>query len=253
MAIATATLTCATGGMAFASTPEDQDTARQHHDRGKTHYDLGEFDQAIAEFKKAYELSGAPAALFNLAQAHRLKKDYQQALHVYRSFLRLAPTTPNSSEVEQRIQEMEVKLREQEPEKPAEAAPPSDRPTSPPPAPLEPAPAALTPPTPLEARSSSGSVPPPEAHSPGSRPSRAPGFAFVGAGAALLVAGAYFGVRASMASQELTGLSRSGATWESRHDALWAGGQRSQTLAISGSVLGGAAAVTGALLLTRHF
>ena len=52
-------------------------------DRGMAHYELGEFAAAIDEFKLAYALSQAPGLLFNLAQASRLNKDYEQALHFY--------------------------------------------------------------------------------------------------------------------------------------------------------------------------
>src|SRR6478735_7554353 len=64
-------------------------TAREHYNQGILHYDLGEIDQAIAEFKQAYAISAAPGLLFNIAQAFRYKKDYEQALHFYRTYLRL--------------------------------------------------------------------------------------------------------------------------------------------------------------------
>jgi len=83
------------------------DEARRLYDLGITHYDLGEFDQAIAAFKQAYALTQAPGLLFNIAQAYRLKKDYENALYFYRSYLRKEPDAPNRSDVEARIGEME--------------------------------------------------------------------------------------------------------------------------------------------------
>ena len=56
--------------------------AREHYSKGILHYDLGEIDEAIAEFRQAYAISAAPGLLFNIAQAYRFKKDYEQALQV---------------------------------------------------------------------------------------------------------------------------------------------------------------------------
>ena len=54
-----------------------------------------------SEFKLAYARSQAPGLLFNLAQASRLNKDYEQALHFYRTYLRVRPDAPNRDDVEQ--------------------------------------------------------------------------------------------------------------------------------------------------------
>src|SRR5262245_53746378 len=86
--------------------------AREHYNQGILHYDLGEIDQAIAEFKQAYAISAAPGLLFNIAQAYRYKKDYEQALHFYRTFLRLQPKASNRDEVEERVTELEKLVEE---------------------------------------------------------------------------------------------------------------------------------------------
>ena len=71
------------------------------------HYELGEFAAAVDEFKLAYARSQAPGLLFNLAQASRLNKDYEQALHFYRAYLRVRPDAANRDDVERRITELE--------------------------------------------------------------------------------------------------------------------------------------------------
>src|SRR6185312_1826267 len=81
--------------------------AKDHYDRGMAHYELGEFGPAVDEFKAAYALSQAPGLLFNLAQASRLGKDYEQALHFYRTYLRVRPDAANRDDVEKRISELE--------------------------------------------------------------------------------------------------------------------------------------------------
>jgi tetratricopeptide (TPR) repeat protein len=88
------------------------EAAREHYKQGILHYDLGEIDQAVADFKQAYELSAAPGLLFNIAQAYRYKKDYEQALHFYRTYLRLQPKAGNRQEVEERVAELEKLIEE---------------------------------------------------------------------------------------------------------------------------------------------
>src|SRR3954467_9380238 len=79
-----------------ANTPAPSgDPARDHYERGLGKYNLAEFDAAIAEFKQSYELSKAPRLLFNIAQAYRLKKDYESALYFYSTYLRAEPSPPN--------------------------------------------------------------------------------------------------------------------------------------------------------------
>jgi tetratricopeptide (TPR) repeat protein len=87
-----------------ASAPsESRAHAKRLFEQGQAHYDLGEYDEAIAAFREAYEISSAPALLFNIAQSHRLKGDCARALHVYRHFVRLDPNSPHRSSAETQI------------------------------------------------------------------------------------------------------------------------------------------------------
>jgi tetratricopeptide (TPR) repeat protein len=83
-----------------------QAEARALYEKAIAHYDLAEYDLAITEFKQAYELSREPGLLFNLAQACRLKKDYEQALHFYQTYLELVPRAPNRGDAEAQIAKM---------------------------------------------------------------------------------------------------------------------------------------------------
>ncbi len=74
---------------------------------GKSRFDLGKFDEAIDLFQKAYEVYPYPEALYSIAQAHRMKKDYERAVFFYKSYLRNEPGAQNRAAVEARIQEME--------------------------------------------------------------------------------------------------------------------------------------------------
>jgi tetratricopeptide (TPR) repeat protein len=77
--------------------------AQELYRSGNAHYNLAEFDAAIADFKAAYELSAAPGLLFNLAQAARLGHHNEQALHYYKTYLRLRPDATNRADVEAHI------------------------------------------------------------------------------------------------------------------------------------------------------
>jgi tetratricopeptide (TPR) repeat protein len=85
---------------AAPSRPDAGAEARQDYERGQTHYDLGDYPAAIALFRTAYELSSAPALLFNIAQAYRLSGDCAKALAEYRHFVRLDPQSSRRADAD---------------------------------------------------------------------------------------------------------------------------------------------------------
>src|SRR5207302_1640496 len=87
-----------------------QDEARELYKKGMTHYEIGEFDAAIEAFKRAYQLTSAPGLLFNIAQVYRMKKDPEQAVYFYRTYLRLMPDASNRADVEVLIRENQAAL-----------------------------------------------------------------------------------------------------------------------------------------------
>jgi tetratricopeptide (TPR) repeat protein len=104
------------------STPaESRAHAKRLFEQGQAHYDLGEYDEAIAAFREAYEISSAPALLFNIAQSHRLKGDCPRAIQVYRHFVRLDPSSPHRSSAEAQIDTLSAQCEH----KSDAAAPPS--------------------------------------------------------------------------------------------------------------------------------
>jgi tetratricopeptide (TPR) repeat protein len=85
----------------------DEHRAQELFRSGLQHYNLAEFDAAIADFKAAYEASQAPGLLFNLAQAARLAHRDEEAVHFYKTYLRLKPDASNRVYAELRIAELE--------------------------------------------------------------------------------------------------------------------------------------------------
>jgi tetratricopeptide (TPR) repeat protein len=115
--------------------------AREAAENGRRAYNLSHWDEAIAGFEKAYQLSGDPALLFNLAQAHRQAGHGNEALHFYKTYLREQPGGPNREIAEKQLNELQAQNWydpfETGPPPPARFPPPpsaSARPVAPPPA-----------------------------------------------------------------------------------------------------------------------
>src|SRR5450432_1169376 len=66
-----------------------------HYERAQRAFDIGKYADAIDEYAKVYEIGGNPSMLFNIAQAHRLNNQPQDALRFYRRYLQRAPNAPN--------------------------------------------------------------------------------------------------------------------------------------------------------------
>jgi tetratricopeptide (TPR) repeat protein len=228
-------------GTARARNEERLRDAREHFDRGMTYYNLADFDPAIDEFKQAYELTKSPRLLFNIAQAHRLKKRYEQALYFYSAYLRLQPDALNRADVEGRIAEMSqlAKERPSPPEPPPEPIAPAAKPGAPS---LQPSP---------PERSLEPAAPVTPTNAPHLRPGRRTliaGLALAGGGLALLTGAIGASAAAATAGAELRELSASGGTWTDHAANVYADGERNQAAGIALWALGGAAAAVGVAL-----
>lgn len=229
-----------------AKKPPTSEAARQeaaalvHYQAGMVHYNVGDFDLAIDEFKLAYEISSAPALLFNIAQAYRLKKDHDPAIHAYRSFLRLQPNAPNRGDVEALIRECERASAAQIIAPTPPATPPVKPPVerggiAPRPAPIQTVLSGAHPATP---------TPPPP-----SRSLLVAGGATTGLGGALLVAAAVCGGLAQSAAGQISTLVEQRGSWSPRYQTLYEGGQRYAIASNALLVAGAVAVVSGVTLL----
>ena len=105
------------GAQPPARTQQQLNFAKELYQKATRHYELGEYDRAIEEYKRAYEISAAPALLFNLGQVYRLKKEPALALRFYTNYLRLLPNATNRADVETFIAEMRTAIEEKEKER----------------------------------------------------------------------------------------------------------------------------------------
>src|SRR5262245_59275248 len=98
---------------ATAGHAEDKQAARNAYRAGVHHYDFGEYREALAAFKTAYQNFEDPSFLFNIAQCHRQLLEREEAIRVYRSYLRNAPSAANAGEVRELITRLERELSEE--------------------------------------------------------------------------------------------------------------------------------------------
>jgi len=209
--------------------------AKRLYEVGLSAYNLGNFEEAIKAFSDAYAISAAPGLLFNIAQSHRLKKDYEKATYFYQTYLRLKPDAANRADVEQRLTEMAALMEEQ---KKMEQRPPEGT---------------VTP----EGNNTTGTttavqqpvVGPvdkgdPDAAAKAQRMMTV-GMITGGSGLVFVLTGFIFGKLASNAESDLNGLSKNMGTWTQAQQDTYDAGQRNNTIAIVSFVLGGAAIATG--------
>src|SRR5947207_13123212 len=97
-------------GLVAIATPaaaEDRVAARAAFNEGTRHFDLAQYDQALEAFKRAYWNYEEPTFLFNIAQCHRALGHKEDALAMYRSYLRKLPDAPNRSETQRFITDLD--------------------------------------------------------------------------------------------------------------------------------------------------
>jgi tetratricopeptide (TPR) repeat protein len=83
--------------------------ARSYVDAGLAAQKSGDYDTAIMLYKKAYELVPHPVLLFNMAQAHRLAGHAEQALALYRKYLKEDPHGAEARTARELVAELEAK------------------------------------------------------------------------------------------------------------------------------------------------
>lgn len=66
-------------------------------------FDLGKFEAALGGFEAAYALDPRPELLFNIAQAHRHLRHYEQAAFFYRRYLAVSPAPAKNGPLARRL------------------------------------------------------------------------------------------------------------------------------------------------------
>jgi tetratricopeptide (TPR) repeat protein len=228
---------------AFGDDVDDRRQAREHFEKGTRLYELGHFDEAIKEYETAYQLKNDPTLLFNVAQAHRLAGQHQQALFNYRSYLHKVPNASNRDEVERLIVELQKRLDQPTPSatkaEPTPAVEP-DRPTPPATSPVTPTPAAAQ-----SAPSAVVTSPAPDRGASSRRTYKVAGLSLLGIGALGLIGGVTSTALTVSASNSVT----QEATQHQPFDpSKQHAGKATQLAADVLYSIGGAAVLSGAVL-----
>ena len=256
-----------------ALSAEQKQEMKQHYEKGQRAYDVGKYADAIDEYAKVYEIGGNPGMLFNIAQAYRLNKQSGEAVRFYKRFLQRAPNAPNRADVEQKIAELEFDDKQQRPAtppppapaaaapiQPAPPAPPLPPPATPPPPPpaavvAPPPPAAVAAPAPAPVTAAPTEpapvTPSPPAPAPAAEASGGNGrmiavISLMVVGAGGLVLAGFEGLAASSNADTITAQSKAGKVFD---PGVETSGRRENAIAITSAIVGGAALVTGAVLL----
>lgn len=236
--------------VAYGQAETDEKLARNYYQLGKELYNRSDYEGALKQFHMAYKYSKKPGLLYNMARCHEFLGQLKEAIRYYEEYLQTDPK--NAATVNARINNLK---RRMEHEKPTEAPPP------PPPKPTpEPVPESVPEPVPEPKPQPIVQKPADVDKEPAatvvkttdeparSRPLRWAGWITLGVGGASLVTSVVLGALAAGKASELEDANAEGREWsEVKHlkddgDTL-AGGQ------ILTAIVGGAAMITGAVLL----
>ena len=86
--------------------PADTARAKEIFKQGMNAFGEGRYAEAATLFSDSYELSCAPALLFNIATAHERNGDRDKAIEAFELYLERTPDGPNSDMVEERLKKL---------------------------------------------------------------------------------------------------------------------------------------------------
>jgi tetratricopeptide (TPR) repeat protein len=241
LAVGLALVVVGASGRAEAQmTQAQKDEVKLHYQRATRAYDLQKYTEAIEEYQKAYEISGDPPMLYNIAQAYRLADQPGEAVRYYRRFLQRMPNARNREDVERKIADQE-KIAEGRRKASEAAPPPPTLPTKPPPVvEVKPPPPPVVP-----------AQPPPAQPAPAPEPSHARaiiGWCLVGAG---VIAGGLAGYEGYVATQKADQLSKDSMMMMTKtfDPSLEDAGKNANIAAIALGIGGAALGLTGIIVL----
>jgi tetratricopeptide (TPR) repeat protein len=104
--------------------------ARSLYIEGNAHYSAGRYVLAAERFLRAYQLSGKPALLFNLANTYERAGDYEKAAHYLRMYLD-GGEVHDTAAVKARLQRLEIAVVELQNKQKTDAAAKAEKPAAP--------------------------------------------------------------------------------------------------------------------------
>ena len=101
----------ALGRMSSALAQSETETAESILERARRAHDLGHLDEAIAAYGRAYQASGDPRLLFEMAEAQREAGHDAEALRSFKTYLRRDPAGTYRASAEKEVQDIEQQLK----------------------------------------------------------------------------------------------------------------------------------------------
>ena len=96
------------GVAAEASGSDIPPDVKEKYEEGKAHFEAGAYEEAIAAFTEAYNLTGEPNLLFNLAACAERLGDAERAIAYYRVYLEEVPDAEDAEKVRERVKLLET-------------------------------------------------------------------------------------------------------------------------------------------------
>lgn len=104
-----------TSGPLWAQEATPDELARRHFESGVAYLQESDYESALKAFEKSYELSKRPQILLSIATVHERKGTLRPALTALQQYLEAAPEGEGRVTVENRIKNLEQRLREELP------------------------------------------------------------------------------------------------------------------------------------------
>jgi tetratricopeptide (TPR) repeat protein len=237
---------------------EKRQRAKERYEMATRFYDVGKYGEAINEYEAAYLLTGDPALLFNIGQAYRLWDHSDDALRVYKNYLRQRPDAPNRADVEKKIADLERLVEERRrtglSQPSAEPPPATAGPVAPPPTaavpPGVPAPAAVEPPPAVPSVYPPGVVVAPGTPPPPAEPAGRPWLAYslMGVGGVSLVTAVVAGVVGKNQAKKLEDAAQNREVYD---PTIQSSGKSANAVAVVATIVGVAAGGVGGYLWWR--
>jgi tetratricopeptide (TPR) repeat protein len=207
--------------------PSAHARAQAWFEQGQAAYSNGEYETAANLFRAVYEVTHAPAVLYDVAQAERLAGRCERALADYEEYVRVAPSDA-PGDLTEKIAEMRRCAAPHSTAPPATAVPVAPK------APAQPG---------VKKDSST--------HGRGTL--RAVAYGSIAGAVACAALGTVFLIRANSYSARLDELNRPGARWEDRYASYESSMERNQDAALGFYIASGVLAAAATTILVFHW
>lgn len=176
------------------------------YEKGLTFYKAGDYEHAVASFVKVYRVSPNPNLIYNIARCFEELKRFEQAADSYEEYLKLSPEASDRPQIEVTIKTLRSLAKSQ-------TAQPKSKPQDT---------ASVAEPSPVDQKSSTGN--------------KTLSYGLLGAGAAFIAGGVWYGLEASDAASRRDS-ANSGSQFNLAQSEMSSAALRADLLTIGGAIV----------------